>query len=242
MKELQKVPSSLQDLQKSYDSLYKGWMATHNNIQQTKKILEILRVKKGDRLLDIGCGLGYLVNMARTEGSLSFGIDISLVALKKAKEHYSLNSFVLGMAEFLPFPKGSFDFVVILGSLEHFLIPAISVKEVSRVLKKNGKVAILVPNSHHIRAIYNVYKYGEILPEDQDFERFATRKEWENLFISNGLRVIQVHKFDTGMARKHKKGRELFWYLYNILFRFFGDSWIPLNLTYTFIFICEREE
>lgn len=239
IQQLQKEPTSLEELQTSYNQLYKGWMGQHKNLNQANRILDLLNVQPGGRLLDVGCGLGYTLDLATKRGLKAVGVDISQVALKQAqKENRWKPQVLIGEAECLPLPEHTFDYVIVLGSLEHFINPAQAVREISRLLKPNGKAALLVPNSHHIRAIYNVYKYGEILSDMQDFERFATRAEWERLFRSNNLHVESVHKCDTGMGRVYRKGRELFWYAYNSLFRIFGDRWIPINLTYTFIFIC----
>lgn len=239
MKNLQKVPTSLHELQISYDRLYQGWMGEHKNIEQAERILGLLDIQPGKRLIDIACGLGYLAEMASERGLDVVGVDISSVALEKAKRECDhVGMLLLGDGERLPWPDHTFDYAVNLGSLEHFVDPAAAVREMSRVLRSDGCAALLLPNSHHIRAIYSVYKYGEMLPDLQDFERFATRVEWERLLTENGLRVLSVHKYDTGMARVYKKGNEIFWYLYNIFFRLFG-RWTPLNLTYTFIFICE---
>ena len=238
MKHLQKVPESLQEVQASYDTLYQGWMGEHRNTQQARRILDLLGIQPGQRLADIGCGLGYLAAMASAAGLTAFGVDVSWVAIRKAHEGYAHGpAFLLGDGERLPWPDGSFDHAVNLGSLEHFVDPEAAVREMRRILKPNGKAALLLPNSHHIRAIYYVYRYGEILPELQDFERFATRVEWEEMLRRNGLTVASVEKYDTGMARVHKEGNEIFWYLYNACFRLFG-RWIPLNLAYSFIFIC----
>ncbi len=242
MKDLQKIPTSLTQLQTSYDQLYQGWMGEHKNTGQAEYILNLLQVQPGGRLLDVACGLGYLAAMAADRNLKAMGIDISHFALQKAASAYSqVGMFLLGDAQRLPWPPHTFEYVVNLGSLEHFIDPAAAVREMTRVLKPEGKAALLLPNSHHIRAIYNVYRYGELLPDLQEFERFATRVEWEQLLTANGLRVCSVHKYDTGMSRVYKDRYKLFWYLYNIFFRLFG-RWIPLNLTYTFVFICEPGE
>jgi len=239
VKNLQKVPTSFHELQISYDKLYQGWMGKHKNIRQTEQVFDLLDIQPGKRLIDIACGLGYLADMATERGLDTVGIDISSVALEKAKQECEhVGMLLLGDAERLPWPDHTFDYAVNLGSLEHFIDPAAAVREMRRILKPDGRAALVLPNSHHIGAIYSVYKYGEILSDLQEFERFATRIEWERLLTENGLCVLSVHKHDIGMARVHKKGNEVFWYLHNILFRLFG-RWIPLNLTYTFIFICE---
>ena len=238
MNPLQRVPASTSELQASYDRLYQGWMGGHKNLGQADRILNLLAVQPGQSLLDIACGLGYLADLAGARGIRAVGVDISNVALRQAqRDSKHAAGFFMGDAEHLPLPDRSLDYAVNLGSLEHFVDPAQAVRETARVLKLDGRAALLVPNSHHLRAIYNVYKYGEIISDLQDFERFGTRVEWERLLTQNGLRVCSVHKFDTGMARVYKPGREVFWYLYNAFYRLFGGL-IPLNLTYTFIFIC----
>jgi ubiquinone/menaquinone biosynthesis C-methylase UbiE len=237
--QMRRVPLSTKDLQDSYNSLYEGWMGEHKNVKQARQILDLLDVQPGRRLLDIACGLGYLADMAAERGLDAVGIDLSTVALGKARNSCrDCCSLLLGDAEHLPFADEVFDYAVNLGSLEHFVNPAVAVREMRRVLKREGHAAVLLPNSHHIRAIYSVYKYGEIISDLQDYERFATRVEWERLLTENGLRVLSVYKHDTGMARAYREGQKVFWYLYNILFRLFG-RWIPTNLAYSFIFICK---
>ncbi len=239
MNQLQTVPTNLSDLQDSYNRLYQEWMGQHVNDDQAQQMLDYLQTVPGQKLLDIGCGTGHTVRAALDRGLDAVGVDISTVALEQAIAQYGLrNRVYLAAAEQLPWQSQTFDTISILGSLEHFLDPACSVREVARLLKPGGRAAILVPNSHHIRAIYNVFKFGEIISDLQDYERFATRREWERLLTDNGLRVEAVHKYDTGMARIYRPGRQWFWFVYNTLFRLFGNRWIPFNLTYTFIFIC----
>lgn len=238
----QKVAASAEDLKASYDALYRGWLGEHRNLGQVKKMLSWLEVQPGGKLLDVACGLGYSLDMAQARGLTAHGIDISQVALRKSKAENAARRLVHGNGEHLPWAEDSFDYVLCLGSLEHFIHPEVGTREIARVLKPDGKAAIMLPNSHHIQAIYNVYKTGSILPELQDYERFATRVEWQHFLEENGFKVISVHKYNVGFARVFKKGRGLFWYLFNILFKLFGDTWIPLNLSFALTFVCRARE
>ena len=235
----QEVATSIHDLQDSYNRLYQDWLGEHHNYQQSLQFVKLLDVKAG-RLLDVACGLGIILDLAEERKTSAFGLDISRVALTKAKANDAGKRVIEGNGEHLPWPDETFDYVTCLGSLEHFIHPDEGAREISRVLKSTGEAAIMLPNSHHIQAIYNVYKTGSILPELQDFERFATRVEWQALLEENGLQVKSVHKFNTGYSRFFKKGREGFWYLYNILFRLFGDIWIPTNLSFALTFLCTK--
>jgi len=216
-------------------------MGQHRNLDQAARILDLLEVGPGMQLLDVACGLGYVLDMAEERGATALGLDLSHTALTLSRTESAARRLTLGNGEQLPYPSAAFDAVVCLGSLEHFMHPERGAQEMARVLKPGGKAAILLPNSHHLRAIYNVWRFGEILPDLQDFEQFATRREWERLLAESGFRVLDVHKYDTGWSRAYRPGRTVAWTIYNVLFRLLGGWWIPQNLTYTFIFVCAKE-
>jgi len=236
----QKVAPSLEELKKSYDNLYQdGWLREHRNLDQARQMLNLMRVKSG-LLLDVACGLGYLLDFAEEYGATSIGIDLSRVALEKAHKERPERRLVESNGESLPWQDNTFDYVTCLGSLEHYINPDQGAREIARVLKPSGKAAINLPNSHHIQAIYFVYKTGGILPDMQDYERFATRAEWQYMLERNGLRVDSVHKCNVGFGRRFKAGNNLFFYLYNTLHRLFSDRWIPTNLSFSLTFICSK--
>lgn len=236
----QEVASSIDELQDSYDTLYgEGWLRDHRNLGEAKQMLDKLDVGPG-LLLDVACGLGYMLDMAEDRGATAYGIDISKVALLRSLEARPGRHIAQANGEHLPYPDGIFDYVTCLGSLEHFIDPDLGAQEIFRVLRPSGHAVILLPNSHHLMAIYNVYKTGGILPEMQDFERFGTRVEWQSFLERNGLRVLSVHKYNHGFARVFRKGREGFYIVFNTLYHLLGDWWIPLNLSFSLIFICER--
>lgn len=235
----QEVASSVSELQDSYNRLYQEWLGEHRNTGQAKMMIELMKVN-GGLFLDVACGMGYMLDMAETYQAKSFGLDISRVALNKSRSENPNRRTVEGNGEHLPWSDNTFDFVSCLGSLEHFIHPELGVQEIARVMKPTGKAVIMLPNSHHVQAVYNVYKTGGILPELQDFERFATRVEWQAFLEENGLRVESVHKYNVGFSRFFKKGREGFWYTYNILFKLFGDAWIPTNLSFALTYLCTK--
>jgi ubiquinone/menaquinone biosynthesis C-methylase UbiE len=237
---VQRVAANIEELKKSYDQLYtEDWLGKHRNDTQIQMMVDLVKAGPG-LFLDVACGLGFAMEEAEARGAKAVGLDISFMALKKSEEVKPGLKVVQGNGEQLPWADETFDYVICTGSLEHFLNPELGVREISRVLKSTGRSAILLPNSHNLLAIYNVYKTGGILPEQQDFERFATRLEWQTMLESNGLQVESVHKFNVGFARAFKKGREGFWYIYNSIYRVFGERWIPLNLSYNLVFICRK--
>lgn len=232
-----KVAPDRRALQASYDRLFEGWMGQHHNVEQGRLMLDLLDVVPGRTLVDVACGMGNLLRQAAARGLIPYGVDISGVAIARARALVPTARLLVGDGERLPWPDGCFDYVTSLGSLEHYVDPATGARELARVLKADGRAAILVPNSHHLKSIYNVWRFGEVLTDRQEFERFATRREWQTLLEQNGLEVLSVHKHNVGLPRALRQGREWFWFGYNVFFRLFG-SLIPLNLSDAFIFIC----
>lgn len=233
------APPDRRTLQASYDRLFEGWMGQHHNVEQGRLMLDLLDVVPGRILADVACGMGDLLRQAAARGLIPYGLDISGVAIAGARSLVPTARLLVGDGEQLPWPDACFDYVTSLGSLEHYVDPAAGAQELARVLKPDGQAAILVPNSHHLKSIYNVWRFGEVLSDRQEFERFATRREWQGLLEQNGLEVRSVHKHNYGMPRVLRQGREWFWFGYNAFFHLFG-SLIPLNLSDAFIFICRR--
>lgn len=97
------------------------------------------------KLLDVGCGTGFLMDLASRMGFDVRGIDASEGMLQKAKERYPAlkQSFIYSSADSLPFDSDEFDVVLASGSLCH--IPTIekAASEMARVLKPNGVIRII---------------------------------------------------------------------------------------------------
>lgn len=198
------------------------------------RILDTLGVKKGESLLDLGCGKGSFCNSAFKRGVNVYGVDFSSIALKEAKSFNRKTNFVLSDASLLPFKDGFFDYVVCLGSLEHFSDKASALHQINRVLKGDGRVYMFLPNSYFLGHIYMVFKTG--LPPDeagQEFsEDFNTKFGWKKLLEENSFRVISIQKFNTIWASE--KVSRITKYVYNFIVKPF----IPFNLSYAFGYLC----
>lgn len=92
------------------------------------------------KLLDVGCGTGYLINLLQyKDNTLFYGLDLSEEMLKMAKSKNIRNAeFILGSADKLPFDDNSFDVVTCIQSFHHYPYPNEAMKEVHRILKKGG--------------------------------------------------------------------------------------------------------
>lgn len=109
-----------------------------------KIIREIEKFKKQGNILDIGCGIGILLLLAKKRNWGEFGIEISKFASDFAKTKLKLN--VLHTDNLNNFPNNFFDVVVVSHVLEHLKDPLIILKEIRNKLKVKGILVISVPN------------------------------------------------------------------------------------------------
>ena len=112
----------------------------------------------GRRVLDIGCGNGYVLSKYAHEGAFVHGIDLTRAAIDLSARRFSLlglhGTFNIGNAEQLPFKEGTFDCVCSMGVLHHTPSPPKAVEEIFRVLKRGGQVILMF--YHRNSALYRL--------------------------------------------------------------------------------------
>lgn len=109
-----------------------------------------LELKKGDKVLEVGCGRAVLLDRLVTEFRIkAFGIDISQKAIAEAKkESIATSSLKVADACELPFPDSFFDILISFDTLEHIKEQEKAVSEMVRVLRPGGKVLIYTINKN----------------------------------------------------------------------------------------------
>jgi len=95
------------------------------------------------RILDVGCGTGANLKMLATFGAAE-GVDISPQAVDFCRER-GLDSVKLGAIEQLPYESGSFEVVTALDVIEHLDDDVAGLREIRRVLSRNGRLLLFVP-------------------------------------------------------------------------------------------------
>ena len=106
-------------------------------------IADEIRTRHGDRscrVLDLGCGAGFLANYLGERGHQVTGIDTTAENLLVAKHHDRTGQvrYQVGDACELPFADASFDVVCAMDLLEHVEEPARLIAEANRVLAPGG--------------------------------------------------------------------------------------------------------
>jgi len=123
-------------------------------------VLKASDLKRGDSVVDIGCGTGFLTQhvVMRTQGTGKIiGVDLSPSMLEAAKDNLAklglLGSveFRIGDAEKLPLDDSFADAVVGNMILHHCPRPRRAISEMTRVLKNGGRVALADLERHNER-------------------------------------------------------------------------------------------
>ena len=165
-----------------------GWEHPLELLGFNKKM--VLDSFKENSVLDIGSGDGFLLKklLGKNKNIKALGIDISPVALEKAKEN-GIDTMLLDITEPLPFENNSFESVLLLDVLEHMFQPESVLQEAVRVAEKY--VYISVPNFVSLPARIQVL-FGRV-PENNTLRKghifWTTRKVLHLLVKKCGLQI-----------------------------------------------------
>ena len=134
-----------------------------------RDIINYFGLKSGMRVLDVGCGKGFLVKdlMLECPGLEAFGLDISLYALKSSEKEV-IGRLHLGTAEKMPFPDASFDCVLSLNTIHNFPRPraVASMKEIQRL--SSGRAFVQV-DSYHTPEQKTIFESWVLTAEFHDY-------------------------------------------------------------------------
>lgn len=179
-----------------------------------KLLISNCKAKKGDKIIDLGSGLGDLVFDLEQKypGKLELvGVDITRPLIrqsqKRAKKFKNKNiKFVQAAIDKMEFKENTFDYAFCMRSLHHFYRPVTMLRRVRHILKNCGKIVIF-DWCRDFREVeqWDIH-YKKI---KKSHYKFFTLDEIKNLLKGAGFKRISGHKKDNYMivtARKHFSG------------------------------------
>ena len=121
-------------------------LLTLNRDREYQILKQMLALNPTDRVLDVGSGDGFWTSRLAMHCGRITGLEPDQRALDYARTLYQRPNveYMCGSAESLPHPSNSFDKVVSVSCLEHFADPLQGLREIARVLKPGGRLAISV--------------------------------------------------------------------------------------------------
>ena len=139
------------------------------------KTLDLLSRRKGS-LLDVGCGDGFFLELAGSEGWQPAGTDVSSFASAYGKGSLGL-PIHQGELDEIGFSDATFDAITMWHVLEHTTDPVAVLREARRIIKKDGVLIVAVPNLNNILSqwAYRVVKGRSMHffdPEDRELHLY----------------------------------------------------------------------
>lgn len=115
-----------------------GDASARATLQTVPKLLDHARLFPGAKVLDAGCGPGFVAASAKLLGADVEGIDFSVGMVEQAKDRFPDIDFAVADVEDLPARDETFDAVLSNIVLFHVTDPEKAMSEARRVLKPNG--------------------------------------------------------------------------------------------------------
>lgn len=163
------------------------------------------------RVLDVGCGAGFLSNALAASGHAVTGLDAAAGALAVARTHDATGRvrYDVGDARALPYDDGAFDVVCAMDFLEHVDDPARVIAEAARVLAPGGLFFFHTFNRNLLAwlvVIKGVEWFVRNTPDDMHvLGLFLKPAEVRAMCAAQGMAIVELHgsrpKLDAAFAR-----------------------------------------
>jgi SAM-dependent methyltransferase len=176
----------------------------------------------GKRVLDVGCGNGYVLSRYARRGAEVHGVDLTGTAVKLSRRRFEIEgihgSFQQIDGVHLPYPDHHFDIVCSMGVLHHIPDPAPLVAEMRRVLKPGGEIIVMLYHRYSYKYVV-LFRLKRLLDP-----RYRSMTQQNALNRNDGA--------DCPLAMVYSKGEAI------ALLRYFGQHVFHLNqLSYRQIFL-----
>ncbi|MCB0405754.1 MAG: class I SAM-dependent methyltransferase [Bdellovibrionales bacterium] len=150
---MSKISPSTEDVQQLYDAWADENVYPHFIPSDYREIFSVspLLSTGPQRILDVGCGEGFVAAFLKAQGHHVTGFDLSAKAVDKAKKFGRIDEGIVGNIYDSKIADGSFDVVVFFGVLLHIFDLEKAFSEAHRILRPGGEVVVM---DHHRRNPY----------------------------------------------------------------------------------------
>jgi SAM-dependent methyltransferase len=188
-----------------------------------KRVLEQdAAAKKSLRIIEIGCGLGYLTYSLVQDGYCAVGLDISQNAIDEASKNFGSYYICADISQYAEQHKGAYDIAILTEVIEHVENPISFLKSamllISNDVHGGGKIVLTTPN----KTIYakNIAWETDLPPVhfwwfSEDSMRYIAGKlnaevqfvDFSDYYKENSTRYIDVKRGRNTQEIKHVFGR-----------------------------------
>lgn len=152
--------------------------------------------RPGDRFLDVGCGDGQYMYLAKSMGYTVIGMDISRDRLKHARCY---SKVTVGDIAAIPFKAECFDVVLCTEVLEHVIHQKKSIPEISGILKYSGRLILSVPTHGLLRWLPAMFNKKCYLSPDhvREYSIFPFKHHYQFQRLSSLLKACNLEITET---------------------------------------------
>lgn len=148
--------------------------------------MSMLKPEQGDRILDVGCGLGYFTNMLSGAGAECIGVDLDARCINYCQKNLE-GTYVLADINKLPFPDSYFNKVLCTEVLEHVNHNGVVIREIRRVLQANGAMVVSVPCSEGVfKSLFKRIGHNSVGENSYEYH-------WHKGYTEEGIKHLLWH-------------------------------------------------
>jgi ubiquinone/menaquinone biosynthesis C-methylase UbiE len=158
--------------------------------RHARRVMRYLRPQRSERLLEVGCGRGWLAQRMQEHSPGTYGVDVN----PRSIAHGVTGNLSVMDAVELHFDDGQFDHVYSFHAIEHIVDAGAALREMRRVLAPAGRILLVYP-AEPIRGLYAMpgawLGFGNpFLARELHVHRFTPRR-MANLAARCGLTHVE---------------------------------------------------
>lgn len=159
--------------------------------------IKFLQPKRNEKILDLGCGDGFNLDLLSKLSSTTIGLDISSKRLSRCNgEVWRIRAD----ARHLPFKPTILDKILMADVLEHLTHPKDTLKECYRVLRRDGILVISIPTTFGDLLM----KLGSLLPFSLFMsEKFTAFEHIWHFDVKKLKSLLRECGFEVRVCKKH---------------------------------------
>ncbi|MDA9120882.1 class I SAM-dependent methyltransferase [Flavobacteriales bacterium] len=192
------------ELNEVYEGYGRNDYLSDLTIQAYERVLDSFEpYRKTNKLIDVGCGIGYFLEVAKKRGWEVYGTEFTEEAVKICEEKGA--KMELGVLNPSNYEADSFDVVCSFEVIEHINNPLEELSSFNQILRKGGLVYCTTPNFNAVERFqlgtsWNVLTYPEHLS-------YYTPKTLKGVFKETGFKTKKVLATGVSITRiKKSKG------------------------------------